>query len=84
MTMPERQARQVAGLLSTLDELSALRKALGKKGREFYICAQGEDECLYSGMRLPADSGIAFVEMCADGIRKKLVELGVIADPATE
>ena len=82
MTMTETQARVVGSLLGTLDELAALRKDLKKDGREFYLCAQGKDECLYSDMRLPADTGIAFVEEIEKGIRQKLVGYGVVPDAA--
>ena len=82
MTITEKQARELSGLLDVLDDLASLRKDLGKTGREFYICAQDKEECLNSVMTLPAETGIAFVEEISSGLRKKLVEYGVIPDAA--
>jgi hypothetical protein len=82
MSMTEKQARAVSGLLDMLDDLADLRKALLKKDCEFYICAQDNNECLNSNMTLPAESGVIFVEDVAQVIREKLIEYGVIPDPA--
>lgn len=78
MTMTEKQAREVAGILDLLDDLAALREDLAQKKREFYIAAQDEDECLNSSMSLPAESGLVFVDGITEELRKKLVGYGVV------
>lgn len=86
MTMTEKQAREVSGILDLLDELADLRKDLMKDGRDFHICAQDKRESLYSSMTLPAASGLIFVDGVTEELRKKLVGYGVGPDvaPASE
>jgi hypothetical protein len=77
MSMSEDDARKVSELLRGLDRLGALLKALRKPDREFYMCAQSTDECLYGDMTIPASSGIVFVESFIENTWKELGALGV-------